>query len=115
MTSSRITFVVTAIVFVVAACGTPSQPVRSAANQVPVEFRHACGHPGDVVHIRQLPVTIGHDACDLRGVSFEYRNYRGLVDSTPCGGGTSNSSGLELDLDSDCNVTIVTQGPPANV
>ncbi len=39
---------------------------------IPEEFSAACLHPGALVDVRAVPVTIAHASCDLTGVRLRY-------------------------------------------
>ena len=96
-----------------AAAGCASTAPRAA---IPPEFRAACGHPGAQVHVRNVPVTIPHAACDLADVAISYRN-RGGATVPHGGGGTGigNSDGFELTVHpGTLDVTITVTGPPGN-
>lgn len=96
-----------------AAAGCASPAPRAV---IPPEFRAACGHPGAQVHVREVPVTISHAACDLAGVAISYRDRGGAT--VPHGGGgtgTGNSDGFELTVHpGTLDVTITVTGPPGN-
>lgn len=66
---------------------------RPGPNQVPPEFRAACGHPGATVHVRHVPVAVRHAQCNLTGVSLSYRNCGGAVVGNKPGGVTGNFDG----------------------
>jgi hypothetical protein len=50
-----------------AGCGT-SGGTEALTAPPPPEFAAACGHPGTVVVVKQLPVVVPHATCDLTGV-----------------------------------------------
>ena len=58
---------------------------------VPAEFWSACGHPGAHVTVRQVPVTIPHALCDLRGVLLTYPGHGGATVPSEGGVGIANS------------------------
>ena len=62
---------------------------------IPEEFRHACGHPGAHVIVRQFPVTIPHALCDLTGVVLSYPGHGGATVLAKASG-VSNSMGFRL-------------------
>ena len=72
------TAVVGVLVALAVACGSPDKapPPEGAptatGSAVPREFAAACGHPGTTVTVdaADLPITIAHAACDLRGVTI---------------------------------------------
>ena len=51
-------------------CGDSTGAPQSAA--VPAEVQPACGRPGTVVKLVEVPVTIKHADCDLTGVVLEH-------------------------------------------
>lgn len=72
------TTVIGALCVLAAACGSsddpPAEPEAAptaTGSSVPPAFAPACGRPGAVVTVdpADLPVTIAHAACDLRGVT----------------------------------------------
>jgi hypothetical protein len=60
------------------AAGGSDQIAKSEFPRVPAEFATACGQRGAEVPVLQVPVTIAHRQCDLRGVVVRY----GLVGAT---------------------------------
>jgi hypothetical protein len=67
----------------------PAAPTAKG-NEVPAAFKSACGHPDRVVTVdlADLPVTIAHAACDLRGVTIKTASGSDVVP----GGATSGES-----------------------
>lgn len=90
---------------------------ESGGANVPIEFRHACGHPGEHVIARHVPVTIRHAACDLTGVGISTADRPGayVPRSQHWGVEIANSSGFHLKVDDNGNVTVWLQGPPGNM
>jgi hypothetical protein len=79
---------------------------------VPAEFRSACGRPGAQVTVEQVPVTIPHALCDLRGVRLTYPGHGGATVPSQGGVGIGNSLGFRLVVDSESlDVTIAVTGP----
>ncbi len=64
---------------------SPSAAPRATGAEVPPAFKPACGHPDQVVtvDIADLPVTISHAACDLRGVTIKTASGRDVVPGGP--------------------------------
>jgi hypothetical protein len=94
-----------------AGCGAAGAGAKSS---VPAEFRAACGHPGARVHVRKVPVTVQHSACDLTGVLLTYRNYGGAYVSIKAGS-IGTGSGLTLTVDAKTqDVTVNATGTPGN-
>jgi hypothetical protein len=60
------------------AAGGSDQMAKSDVPRVPAEFATACAQRGAEVTVLQVPVTIAHHQCDLRGVVVRY----GLVGAT---------------------------------
>jgi hypothetical protein len=82
---------------------------------VPPEFRSACGRPGAHVTVRQVPVTIPHALCDLRGVRLTYPGHGGATVPSQGGVGIGNSRGFRLEVDSKTlDVTVKVTGSPGN-
>ena len=48
----------------------PTEP--ASENPPPSQFAAACGHPGAVVTVVDLPVTVHRKTCDLTGVIIRY-------------------------------------------
>jgi hypothetical protein len=86
--------------------------VRPDLAAVPAEFQAACGRPGAQVTVRQVPVTIPHALCDLRGVHLSYPGHGGATVPSQGGGlGIGNSQGFQLEVDSESlDVTIKVTG-----
>jgi hypothetical protein len=101
------------VLAVAAAAGYASTAPRAV---IPPQLRAACGHPGAQVHVRKVPVTIPHAACDLTGVAISYRNRGGATVPRGAGGtGIGNSDGFELTVHrGTLDVTITVTGPPGN-
>jgi hypothetical protein len=91
-----------------------TQNGAAGRSSVPVEFRHACGHPGSHVVARHLPVTVRHADCDLTGVDISAADRAGayVPRRELWGGEIANSSGFHLMVDDDGNVTVRVVGPP---
>lgn len=87
---------------------------------IPAEFRPACGRPGAHVAVRQVPVTIPHALCDLRGVPLSYPGHGGATVPREGGRVIGNSRGFRLAVDSetlDVTITVTgakTTGVPGN-
>jgi hypothetical protein len=95
-----------------AACGSSPLNNRSA---VPPEFRAACGHPGALVTVRRVPVTVAHADCDLTGVVISYPGYGGATVPRSGGIGIGNSFGLTLTIHAvTLDVTVDATGVPGN-
>jgi hypothetical protein len=94
-----------------AACG--SSPA-GAQSTVPPAFRAACGHPGAVVTIRKVPITISHADCDLTGVTISAPG-RGGATVPRISGTIGTSSGLTLTIHpGTLDVTVNATGAPGN-
>ena len=82
---------------------------------VPPEFRTACGRPGSDVTVRQVPVTVRHDLCDLTGVILSYPGRGGAVVPDSPGSGVGNSNGFQVHVDAHTqDVTVTVSGPADN-
>ena len=58
-----------------AACGSRSERATRGTDTtavVPAEFVPACGHPGTVVTITAVPITVFRASCDVTGVEVHY-------------------------------------------
>jgi hypothetical protein len=58
-----------------AACGSMSQQTAGGTSTtigVPAEFVPGCGHPGTVVTITAVPVTVFRASCDVTGVEVHF-------------------------------------------
>jgi hypothetical protein len=92
-----------------------SGTVRRDLTAVPPEFRSACGRPDAHVTVRQVPVTIPHALCDLRGVRLTYPGRGGGTVPAQGGVGIGNSPGFRLEVDSQTlDVTVKVTGVPGN-
>lgn len=84
---------------------------RRDLTAVPAEFRAACGRPGAQVAVQQVPVTIPHALCDLRGVHLSYPGHGGATVPSQGGVGIGNSLGFRLEVDSETlDVTVKVTG-----
>jgi hypothetical protein len=98
-----------------AASGKEQDAAGRDLTAVPAEFRPACGRPGAHVTVRQVPLTIRHALCDLRGVRVTYRGHGGATVPFQGGVGIGNSRGFRLEVDSETlDVTITVTGVPGN-
>jgi hypothetical protein len=97
------------------ASGKEREAVGRDLTAVPAEFRSACGRPGAHVTVQQVPVTIPHALCDLRGVRLAYRGHGGATVPFQGGVGIGSSRGFRLVVDSETlDVTITVTGVPGN-
>jgi hypothetical protein len=67
------------------------------ADDVPEEFRAACGNPGSKVSTERLRVVIRRADCDLTGVTISSQGRS--VEVPEPGGGVGNSSGVYVEVD----------------
>jgi hypothetical protein len=94
-----------------AACGNSPAAARS---KVPPAFRAACGHPGTVVMVRKVPITISHADCDLTGVTISAPG-RGGATVPRISGTIGTSSGLTLTVHpGTLDVTVNATGATGN-
>jgi hypothetical protein len=69
----------------IAACGSTSERPAGGTDTtaaVPAEFVPACGHPGTVVTITAVPVTVFRASCDVTGVEVHYGLASAVVPAT---------------------------------
>jgi hypothetical protein len=93
-----------------------SKTVHRDLTAVPPEFRPACGHPGSRVTVRQVPVTVPHDLCDLTGVILSYPGHGGAAVRDSPGSGVANSKGIQVEVDAHTmDVTVTLSGLRRNV
>jgi len=93
------------------ACGTSTASESSVPSHVPVEFRHACGHPHARVEVRAIPVTVRHADCDLTGVQISYKTYGGAYVPRRPNEDYGLSSGLQISTNDSMDVTVRANGP----
>jgi hypothetical protein len=105
-------------VLAVAACGGGDE-LRPAADEaradnVPEEFRAACGKPGSTVAIAMTSGTVRRSDCDLRGVNLTVDRLGGVGGAVvPADGeGVGNSGGLVISTAPNGDVTYRFEATP---
>jgi hypothetical protein len=96
-----------------ASTSVTSGPSPGSADDVPEEFRAACGKPGSEVTTERLRVVIRRVDCDLTGVTILNQG-RGVVVPEP-GNGVGNSSGVDVAVDEAGVMTFTAEAEVAQL
>ena len=89
------------------------EPSPSYADDVPEEFRAACGRPGSEVSTERLRVVIRRADCDLTGVTISSQGRS--VEVPEPGGGVGNSSGVYVEVDEAGVMTFTAEAEVAQL